>query len=301
MHMSSEGSYEDNLRLIESEFPEISEIIAGIREVAKATRGFSIPEFAEPKTWLFWEKSSHDIAVAIDADLVAAWVGHMSHSSRLRMELLEEAVLRAIARSELLVSAILTRAHMEAAGWAAYVNEELVKAADSGAWENLKKLIPRMLYGSAIAVEKGNLPPDAVLMLMPFVAPSSIMNAIDALDRFVSTVASDKSRSSRVLYAMLCDYAHPTIGGVRHLFEPVSESDESWTIQYSRHERLNATEAQAILGTLFRNMRLGHAAALLMRLGELEETTTGLRYTKPSVRDGRGVWEHIMLGDLPWV
>jgi hypothetical protein len=298
MHISQEGSYEDSLHNIESEFSGIAETIAGIRKVAKAIRGFSLPAFAEPKTWLLQEKDSTSV-VAIDADLVAAWVGHMSHSSRLRMELLEDAVLRAIARSEFLVSATLTRAHMEAAGWAAYVNEVLVKIADSGSWEKLKKLIPKMLYGSAIAAEKHNLPPDAVFM--PFVEPSSIMNAIDALDRFLSTVTGETGSSSRVLYALLCDYAHPTIGGVRHLFEPISESTESWIIQYSRHEKLNATDVQAILGALFRNMRLGHAAALLMCLGVLEETTTGLQYQKPSVRDGRGVWEHILLGDLPWV
>ena len=115
----------------------------------------------------------------------------MSHSSRLRMELLEDAVLRALARSEFLVSATLTRAHMEAAGWAVYVNEELVKLADSGAWEKLKTLIPKMLYGSAVAIEKHNLPPDAVLM--PLVEPLSIMNAIDALDRFLATITGEKA------------------------------------------------------------------------------------------------------------
>jgi hypothetical protein len=163
MHVPHEGSYEDSLRHIAFEFSGISEIIAGIRKVAKATRGFSLPAFAEPKTWLIQESGS-DSLVEIDADLVAAWISHMSHSSRLRMELLEDAVLRALARSEFLVSATLTRAHMEAAGWAVYVNEELVKLADSGAWEKLKTLIPKMLYGSAVASEKHNLLPDAVLM-----------------------------------------------------------------------------------------------------------------------------------------
>ena len=85
------------------------------------------------------------------------------------------------------------------------------------------------------------------------------------------------------------------------MFEPISENNESWIIQYSRHEKLHATDVQAILGALLRNMRLGHAAALLMRLGVLEETTTGLQYKKPSVEDGAGVWEHIMLGDPPQV
>lgn len=298
MHMSHKGLSEDSLRHIELTFPETSEIIAGIRKVAKATRGFGLPEFEEPKTLLFQEGSS-DFEVAINVDLVAAWICHMSHSTRLRMELLEDAIFRSIAGSELLVFTTLARAHMEAAGWAAYVNEELVKTANSGSWEKLKKLIPKMLYGSAVALEKGKkkIPIDAALS--PLVEPSNVMYAIDALDVLLSKASGDETKSSRLLYAMLCDYAHPTIGGVRHLFEPTSESDESWIIQYSRHEYLNETDVQVFLGALLRNMRLGHSAALLMRLGVIEETSTGLQYRKPSDKDAFVVWEHIMLGALP--
>jgi len=50
------------------------------------------------------------------------------------------------------------------------------------------------------------------------------------------------------------------------------------------------------MGALLQNMRLGHAAALLMRLGVLEETTTSLKYIKPDLKSGSVVWECIMLG-----
>lgn len=306
MNRSYEESYEGYLGYIESKFSGVSENIASIRKVAKATRGFDLPEFVEPKTWLIRNSSdvaveidqkSSDVTVEIDADLLAAWICHMSYSSRLRMELLEDAVIRSIAQSELLVASTLARGHMEAAAWAAYTNEELVKSSNSGSWEKLKKLIPKMLYGSAVAGEKNNLPSDAVLMTL--IEPSSIMKAIDALDRFLSTVVDKKGRSSRVLYAILCDYAHPTIGGIRHLFDSTSESSESWTIQYSRNEKLDSIDVQAILGALLRNMRLGHAAALLMRLGVIDETRNGLRYEKPNWEDASVIWEHIMLGSLP--
>ena len=46
-------------------------------------------------------------------------------------------------------------------------------------------------------------------------------------------------------------------------------------------------------------MRLGHAASLLMRLGTIEETETGIRYVKPDTGKFRGVWQHIMLGAPP--
>jgi hypothetical protein len=220
----------------------------------------------------------------------------MSHSSRVRMELLENATLRSLTHSEVLAASTLTRAHMEAAAWAAYANEELVKIAETASWVRLKSLVPKMLYGTAVAKEERHLSEDASDLLR--LDPTSVMNAIDALDRFGIT-AGRTGGSLRLLYASLSDYAHPTIRGVRHLFEPTSETSEGWTIQYTCDERVMASEAELILGTLLLSMRLGHGASLLMRLGTIEETNEGLRYIKPDADVGMGVWKHIMLGVLP--
>src|SRR5438105_15778410 len=90
-------SCEEFLNQIESKFPASSKTVSYIRKIVTATRGFDLPEFDEPKTWLCSEraddstKQDREFTVAISADLVVAWVGHMSHSSRLRMELLERA------------------------------------------------------------------------------------------------------------------------------------------------------------------------------------------------------------------
>ncbi len=58
---------------------------------------------------------------------------------------------------------------------------------------------------------------------------------------------------------------------------------------------INPFDVQLIMGALLQNMRLGHAAALLMRLEVLEETTTSLKYIKPDLKSGSVVWECIML------
>jgi hypothetical protein len=125
------------------------------------------------------------------------------------------------------------------------------------------------------------------------------MNAIDALDRFFRVATADEMRSMRVLYALLSDYAHPAIRGVRHLFEPTSETVDAWTIAYSCDECTTAREAELILGSLLVSMRLGHGASLLMRLGTIGETETGFRYLKPEAQDAMTVWQHIMLGAMP--
>lgn len=281
---------------LESRFPVLAEFCTALRQVLNVTRSFDFPEFTEPKTLLFGDESDK-IEVDVNADLVAAWICHMSHSSRIRMELLEDAAINAMMNSELIAAAILTRGHMEAAAWAAYTNEELIKASDTGSWGKLKRLIPRMLHGSAIAREKKSIPPDGI---HPFLLePSSIMNAIDALDRFFGTVRGIKTQDSRVLYAILSDYAHPTIGGVRHLLEAVSENEYGWVIRYSQEENIDSTAAKVLLGALLQNMRLGHAAAILMRLGIIEETESGINYCKPSINDGAGVWQYILQGELP--
>jgi len=46
---------------------------------------------------------------------------------------------------------------MEAAAWAAYANEELVKTDKTASWARLKSLVPKMLYGTAVAKEERRL------------------------------------------------------------------------------------------------------------------------------------------------
>ena len=73
---------------------------------------------------------------------------------------------------------MLTRAQIEAAAWAAYAHEELVKAADTASWVKLRSFVPKTLFGTAIAKEAKHLPGEAQDPL--WLEVSSVMNAIDA-------------------------------------------------------------------------------------------------------------------------
>jgi hypothetical protein len=281
---------------LERMFPGLAKKTSALKKVLQATRGLNYPEFVEPKTWLTIGPGNRS-EVEINADLLAAWIGHMSHSSRVRMELLEDTILRSLAQSQVIVPAMLTRAHIEAAAWAAYAHEELVKASDTASWVKFRSFVPKTLFGTAIAKEAKHLPEEAQDPL--WLEVSSVMNAIDALDRFLNVVRTDDTRTVRVLYALLSDYAHPAIRGVRHLFEPIAETLDAWTIGYSCNERATSGEADLILSSLLMSMRLGHGVSLLMRLGTIEETELGFRYLKPDERDGMAVWQHVMLGATP--
>lgn len=281
---------------IEQMFPGFAATTSVLKLTLRATRNFNYPTFSEPQTLLVFE-SDRQPEVELDADLLVAWVGHMSHSSRIRMEILENAVLRSLANSEVIASATLTRAHLEAAAWAAYVYEELSKVAETGSWTRLRHLIPKMLFGRAIAREAERLPPDD---RNPFwVEPKNVMNAIDALDRFFRQTTGHAVMPLRPLYAWLSDYAHPSLRGVRHLVTSSSEIHGGWTIAYSHDERVTATDADMILQSLLASMRFGHTASLLMRLGTIEEDGADMKYLKPDPVDEMDIKRHIIFGELP--
>jgi len=282
------------LARLEGMFPGVAKTTAALKAILRATRSFDYPEFAEPKTLLLVTAGAES-EIEIDADLLVAWVGHMSHSSRVRMELLEDAVLRSLVHSEVIAPATLARAHIEAAAWAAYAYEELLKVAETASSGRLRRLLPKMLYGTAIAREAKRLPPND---RDPFwLEATSVMNAVDALDRFFGVATGLPGTPLRVLYATLSDYAHPAMRGVRHLFDPTVETLEGWTIAYSCDERATAAEADLILRSLLTSMRFGHAASLLMRLGTVEETETDINYFKPSESDEMEIKRHIIFGE----
>jgi hypothetical protein len=281
---------------LEQMFPGLRTTASALKATLRATRSFDYPEFAEPPTLLVLGADGQT-EVEIDADLIDAWVGHMSHSSRLRMEILEEAVLRSLVNSEVIASATLARAHLEAAAWAAYAYEELLKVAETGSWARLRQLLPKMLYGRAIAREAKRLPPDE---RNPYwLEAASVMNAIDALDRFFRETTGQTVMPLRPLYAWLSDYAHPALRGVRHLVTATGGIHDGWTIAYSRDERLTAVDADLILSSLLVSMRFGHGASLLMRLGTIDEDGTTIRYLRPDPDDEMDVKRHVMFGDIP--
>lgn len=284
----------DLVTRLDEMFPELKKTTTALRSLVRTTRGFDYPEFEEPKTLLVFE-SGEDAEVTLDVDLIAAWVGHMSHSSRVRMELLEDGVLRSLANSEVITSATLARAHIEAAAWAAFAYEELLKVGETASWSRLTRLLPKMLYGTAVAREAKRLPPDE---RDPFwVEVTSVMNAVDALDRFFAVTTGLTEAPLRVLYAVLSDYAHPAIRGVRHLFDTVTAGDAGWTIAYTWSERAKPAEADLILKSLLTSMRFGHGAALLMRLGIIEETEADIKYLKPDPSLEMDVKWHVIFGE----
>lgn len=281
----------DSIALLKRKVTKHLQEVEMICNLASTTRSFEYPDFFEPRAWLF-KKNKGEARFAFSADLLAAWICHLSHGARRRMEIYEDAVLEALSNDRFAVAATLVRCHLETSAWVAYGLEELTKAAENASWSRLETLIAKMLNGTAVARETEHMP-DATVDLL-WIEPSSIMNAIDALDRYYGSCFGHRFREARVLYGVLSDYAHPTIFGIRHLLHAKEESSAGWMISYSSSEQPSEDDCGMILRTLLISMRLGHSAALMLRLGTIEDKDSGVTFIKPSLADGACVWEQII-------
>lgn len=148
-----------------------------------------------------------------------------------------------------------------------------------------------MLNGAAVTKESRHAPDSLVDEL--WVEPSSIMNAIDAVDRYYGVCTGNKAHEARIVYAILSDFAHPSIFGVRHIFDG-KENKDGWTISYGATEKLSEKDYGMVLQSLLLSMRLGHSAALMLRLGSIEDDGDNFTYVKPPLRSCVAVWEQIL-------
>jgi hypothetical protein len=283
-----------SLDVLKRRMPQAVDELTWIQNLALNTRAFPYPPFFEPATWLIMEPGK-EARFEISADLLAAWISHLSYSARRRMEVYEDEILDALTNDRFLVSASMARCHLEASAWVIYGLEELTEASESLSWSRLALLIPKMLNGSAVASETKHLPEASVDPL--WLKPSSVMNAIDAMDRYFNVCNAKNSREARILYAILSDYAHPSMFGARHLFQARDEGHRTgWTIAYGTGETVDEHYSAMIIRSLLTSMRLGHSAALMLRLGTIEERDEGVFNIRPSPADGAAVWESIING-----
>ncbi len=295
LEITMEPNYrlKNSIALLKAKVGKFALELGWISDLASTMRAFPYPDFFEPKTFLFIDGDKNEARFTISAELIVAWICHLSHGARRRMEIYEDEVLEALSKERLLVAATLARCHLEASAWLVYGLEELTKAAESSDWSKIETLIPKMLNGAAVTKEARHTPDGSVDEF--WVEPSSIMNAVDALDRYYGVCTGNKAHEARIVYAILSDYAHPSIFGLRHLFQGAEDND-GWTISYSSTEKLSEKDCGMILQTLLLSMRLGHSAGLILRLGSIEDGEGGPTYVKPSLQSCAGVWQQILNG-----
>jgi hypothetical protein len=287
----------DPISHLADKYPDWKETLDFIAQLRQTARQYPLPDFFEPLALVQLEDKKATLA-QMSPGLLVAWIGHMSNGARARMEILEDQILSGLADGALLVPAILTRCHLEVAGFAAYSNKMLLKFAEKRDYEALKADILQTAYSSAM-VSKDD---PATLGLIPgaYSPPRSVMIALDALQWFFDIAAEPGYLNIRKLYAMLCDFGHPSILGLRGFVQVVDQTASGRTLQYRREETLETADAVNLLTALIWSMRGGHTNAVLMRCGEvIEQDDGGFIYQRPDRDSGRAIQEDFLQKPLP--
>ena|ERR1017187_1879880 len=177
MKSADKISSQEALDRLQKKFPELAETLKYIAKLQQATRVYPFGEFVEHVAVVGFEDKKVDLAF-VTPDLLATWITHMSHGTRLRMEVLEDAVLNELANGHLLIPAILARCHLEVAGFAAQTYRVLCRFSETRDVEPLKKYILETSYSSALAKEDPTIITNATIPGV-YASPRSVMNAID--------------------------------------------------------------------------------------------------------------------------
>lgn len=232
--------------------------------------------------------------LGLSADLLNAWRQHAAYGARTRLRSMERGIFSELQAHRVLSAMVLARAHMEAAAQAAYCEQVLVDTANSGAWDDIGETVLRTMLGTSLRIAaKRDARVDEFITPTEHV-PLEIGETIKALDRFVAA-GQAPGRHSQVMYSFLCEFAHPTLRGIRTFFDS-TDSDGGWTIQYRAGDATTVFEAEflMVLETVLENMRYGYAASELLRRSRIDDVYPHLKLKPPSRADLRYVWLQLL-------
>lgn len=280
---------DDLLQRLAHELPEQAETIRRIGQVRKEAFGRPYEEFFEPKSvFEISEKGSRLIAPSLPD--VQAWAKHVAHGARARMLSIEPPLLAAVANDSLTPAMILLRSLAETAGMACLVLLTLKDAEP----RRLRDVMQRTLFGSAL---KCRWKPFSELSdLLPFSesAPPQAKELMDALDRFVASGARGNGRY-QAAYGLMCEFAHPNSRGVLGFARSVEVPVVGWQVRYTSTEEVGVQDKRMALSLLLEMMRLGYAAAELLRLGTVIELADGFSIADPEPQSLSRVLRRLML------
>ena len=277
--------------MLRESFPQAAATLDRIAKIHQLIDSLEIAQFFEPPSLFDLGKKPQPLMLT--ADLLATWVQHVSHGTRVRLRSLEAGFLSELCARRFMTAMILARSHMEVAGFATFAEHALLRASDTGNWDELKLTIHKMLFGTSFRFEK-NLTQVQDALSLEATTPVPPKLLLQAMDEFL-TGMSGQTTHSRGVYALLCEYAHPNIGGAKAFENVLSPKDaDGWFHQYQCVENIQPGDVVAATEILLNNMKIGYSNALLLVTGEIEEVENGVCFHKPSLNIGRAVWDEIL-------
>ena len=233
--------------------------------------------------------------LALSADLLNAWRQHAAYGCRVRLRSMERGVFSELKACRLLNAMALARAHMEATAQAAYCEQLLLDTAESGGWDGIGEAVLRTMLGTSLRIAAKRTPRVAEFITPPEHYPLEIGETIKALDRFVAA-GEPPGRHSQVLYSFLCEFAHPTLRGIKTFIESSEHGRSGWTIRYLTNGAATILEPEfgMALEVLLENMRNGYAASEILLRSRVTGVYPSLSLTPPSRADLRYVWSTLL-------
>jgi hypothetical protein len=281
------------LREIAVRYPSTQGSVESILSLDTEVDALPTDSFFEPVS-LVEVASGKRRLLALSADLLNAWRQHAAYGARERLRSMERGIFSELQTHRVLSSMVLARAHMEAAAQAAYCEQALVDTANSGSWDGISETVLRTMLGTSlrIAAKRDARIDELITPTEHF--PLEIGETIKALDRFVAA-GEVPGRHSQLMYSFLCEFAHPTLRGIRTFFDS-TDSDGGWTIQYRAGDATTVLEAEfvMVLETVLENMRYGYAASELLRRSRIDGVYPHLELKPPSRADLRYVWLRLL-------
>jgi len=283
----------DFLRQVAARHPSTRDSVESILRIDTEVDGLPAVPFFEPVSLVEVAEGKRRL-LALSADLLNAWRQHAAYAARTRLRSIERGIFSELQAHRVLSAMVLARAHMEAAAQAAYCEQALVDTANSGSWDDISETVLRTMHGTSLRIAAKR---DG--RVDEFIAPTEhlpleIGETIKALDRFVAA-GQVPGRHSQVKYSFLCDFAHPTLRGIRTFFDS-ADSAGGWMIQYRAGDATTVLEAEffMVLETALENMRYGYAASELLRRSRIDGVYPHLELEPPSRGDLRYVWRHLL-------
>jgi len=276
--------------LIQS-YPKARKTLKSIANIHQLVDSFEIAPFVEPRSLFDLGKKPQPLFLTVD--LIATWIQHVSHGTRVRLRSLETGFLSELDSGRFMSAMVLARSHMENAGLAAFIEQVLIEASDTDNWDLLKPIIQQTLFGTSFRFEEKltelqeELPLESTFPIKP-------KALLKAMDNFLISIGSQNSQM-RGVYALLCEYTHPNIGGSKAFEKIVThENDAGWTHYYRYREEINDNDIVTAADIMLVNMKIGYANVLLLVSGEIEKHPKGFTFHKPSVNVGNAIWDEIM-------
>jgi len=273
--------------------PACAQQIRNLIRMEDAISSRCFPPFFEPVAVLddFGPGTSPKLLGAMSAAL-NAWTHHIGYGTIARVRALTEPLVGHLLDGKLSIASILERTILENAGRAAFAVERLNDCARNNAWDDLRAVIPKTLFGTSMTALEGSVFEE--LSDLSAQRPFKPGQFINALENLAGTRATVGKPFFGPLYALLCDLAHASQRANGAYCRVLKTTAEGWVLQYTWEEEITADAIQGALKSTMRCLQAAYAASTMLLAWKFVDSTDGLEWHPALESDAEWIWRNLL-------